>query len=149
MSWTTAHPLTTLACTNSARVEQLFDVRVEGGVDGRFAVWQVYVRPKDVGEIMDDRYVASFREVEPHLFQLDFVTNDLPTQYKGYGITRALIPAISKFYSARVRSSKHDPSEDETQSVAAKRIWQRMVDEGIAHYDSSDDRYYYPGTDAK
>jgi hypothetical protein len=116
---------------------------VEGASDGGSAVWDFYAKPKspaaDVGDLV---YHASFREVEPFLFQLDFLSNGLPDLFHGYGITRALIPLVAVNYSARIRSSQQK-GDNERRSQPATKVWQRMVSEHTARYDSTEDRYYY------
>lgn len=144
MSWHEAFFFHDLHCTNAAGNECVFETRTEGASDGAFAVWEFYARPKNLAVSVGDLvYHASFRAVEPSLFQLDFLSNGLPDLFQGYGITRALIPLVALHHSVRIRSSQ-TKIDNERRSQAATKVWQRMVSEHTARYDSTEDRYYYP-----
>ena len=142
MAWEYAFPLQTFSCRCRSGLDQLFEVRVEGGFESATQIWFYYVRPVGV-EITDDgQYEAHFKEVDATLLQLDWANNALPDQFQRCGITRSLIPVVAAHRQTRIRSSRNGPGE--TRSTAATRSWQRMVADGIASFDPVEDRYFYP-----
>ena len=119
-------------------------MRTEGGFDSGRPVWFYYARPSTTAVQNDEEYFASFMQVASGLLQLDGVTNGLPTEFQGCGLTRALIPQVAAQHSATIRSSRHRPSEGETRTEAATKVWESMVKRKIAYYDAAEDRYYFP-----
>jgi hypothetical protein len=143
MTWDGAFPFVTLTCVAPSGKPILFEVRVEGARDAEVDVSLYYAKPLPPERQGHEEYFASLKRVGPDLLQLDGMNNGLPAQYQRCGITRALLPHIAVQHSARIRSSRHCPSEDETHTPAARRVWQRMVDDGSARYDATEDRFYY------
>jgi len=119
-------------------------VRTEGGLDSGTPVWFYYARPSTTRVQNDEEYFATFKQVTSGLLQLDGVANGLPTDFRGCGLTRALIPQVATQHAARIRSSRHRPSEGETRTEAATKVWESMVKRNVAYYDAAEDRYYFP-----
>ena len=92
----------------------------------------------------DEEYFASFKRIGPDLLQLEGVKNGLPNEYRGCGLTRALIIEVARQHSTRIRSSRHRPSEGETRTEAATAVWKSLVRNDLAFYDSAEDRFCYP-----
>ncbi len=103
-----------------------------------------YAKPADAKAQDDEEFFASFKRIGPDLLQLEGVNNGLPSEYHGCGLTRALILEVAKRHSTRIRSSRHQPLEGETRTEAATGVWQSMVRDDLAFYDSAEDRFYYP-----
>ena|SRR5437016_4944197 len=146
MTWDGAFPFVTLSCVSPSGETILFEVRVEGAPDPEGDVWFYHAKPLPREHLRDEEYFASLKRVGADLLQLEGMKNGLPAQYHRCGITRALLPHIATQHSVRIRSSRHRPSEGETHTKAARRVWQRMVDEGSAQSDATEDRFYYPCT---
>jgi hypothetical protein len=144
MTWNGAFYLDTLSCVCRSGEQHRFEVRVEGANQGD--VWFYLAKPLPCESQGDEEYFASVKRVGQDLWQTEGLKNDLPKRYHGCGITRALIPLIATHRSARIRSSRN--TEGETFTDAARRVWQRMVNENIARYDSTEDRFYYPAAQA-
>jgi len=142
MTWDGAFPFVTLSCLRASGTKQQFEVRVEGVNQGD--VWFYYAKPLPPENQGEETYFASVKRVGQDLWQTEGLNNDLPKQFHGCGITRALIPQIAIHRSARIRSSRHRPAEGETRTEDATKVWRRMVDEGLARYDSAEDRFYHP-----
>jgi len=143
MTWDGAFPFVTLSCVCASGEEHRFEVRTEGVSDPEGDVWFFLAKPFAPNHQGDEEYFASFKRVGPDLLQLEGVKNSLPPPYQRCRITRALLPHVAARHSARIRSSRHRPSDGETRSEAATKVWQRMVDEQSAWYDGPEDRFYY------
>jgi len=144
MTWDGAYAFVSLLCSCRSGHNHVLEVRTEGASDREGAVWFYYARPSGVRLQEEEEYFASFKEVGPGLLQLEGVKNGLPSEYQGCGLTRTLIPHIAAHHTARIRSSRHRPSEGETRSEAATKVWESMVRRKLAYYDATEDRYYYP-----
>src|SRR6266851_2673648 len=68
----------------------------------------------------------------------------LPSEYDGCGIARAIVAYVARQHRVRIRSSRHRPSEGETRTGAATRVWQGMVRDNAAWYYPSEGRFYHP-----
>jgi hypothetical protein len=144
MAWNWALPFISLSATCKSGVKRTFEVRTEGVADREGDGWFYYAKPADAKVQDDEEYFASFKRIGPHLLQLEGVKNGLPREYHGCGLTRALIVAVARQHSTRIRSSRHRPSEGETRTEAATGVWKSMVRDGLAFHDSAEDRFYYP-----
>ena len=144
MVWDHAHPFMSLLCKSASGDERIFEIRVEGGFDSGVPVWFYYAKPTQGALSPEEEYLATFKQVRDALLQLDWMSNGLPGQYRGYGITRTLIPHVARKHQARIRSSRDRPDEGETHTQLARRVWQRLVREDLACYDATEDRFYHP-----
>jgi RimJ/RimL family protein N-acetyltransferase len=142
MTWEGAFPLGTFSRVCKSGETHRFEARADPVGDG--TAWLYRVKPLPAGEQSDKEYFASLKLVEAGLLQIEFMSNDLPDHYQGCGITSALLPLIANDLSAKIRSSRHRPADEETHTTAARAVWQRMVVEKAAWYDATEDRFYYP-----
>lgn len=137
-----------LRCRSGNLVD--FAVRVEAE-EGDRVQWHVYVLPVAASDMAAGFYYASLLELSPDLVQLLMVTNDLPDEYQGCGITTALIPELRARLGRRVRSSLSAPTSGtpalihghvDERSGAAELVWRRLRASGAVRYDAVEDRYY-------
>ena len=106
-------------------------------------VWFYYAKPSDRTDERQE-YLATFKQIRPGLLQLDWMSNALPDQYQGCGITRALVPRVAEKHGARVRSSRNRPHEGETHTTAARKVWLSLLNDNLACYDAAEERFYHP-----
>jgi hypothetical protein len=139
MAWEWAASFIKLSTTCKSGVTRKFEVRVEPVSDSE---WLYYVKPEGAHVRDGEEYLANFKQIKPDLLQLTNVQNGLPDEYQGCGITRALIPRVAKHHSTPITSSRN--AEGEMRTVAATAVLQRMVEDGLALYESTEDRFYYP-----
>ena len=144
MVWDWASTFIFLPAISKSGRKEIFEIRVEGVPDPEGDAWFYYAKPKDWKVPEGEEYFASFKTIAAGLLQLEGVTNRLPAEFQGFGITAALIPHVAESHAALIRSSRHRPSEGEMRSVAATAVWQRLVREKLAFYDRRDDRFYFP-----
>jgi len=144
MAWDWAYPFMSLSTTCKSGDWRTFEIRAEGVADPGGDGWLYYAKPVGVELQDDEEYFASFKRIAQDLLQLEGVTNGLPVEYHGCGITRALIVEVARQHSVEIRSSRHRPSENETRTKAATAVWQGMVRDDLAFYDPTEDRFYYP-----
>lgn len=144
MIWADAFHLTTLDCAHRSGESRHFEVRVEllGGPGGNGLLCMI--RPTPPIETGEAYYFADFHEVQPGLMQLQGLRNGLPESFQHCGITRTLIPILAKIYGWRVRSSTTQSPDEEMRTQGATASWDHMVRDGLARYEASEDRYYYP-----
>ena len=144
MAWASALPFASLSTTCKSGVRRSFEVRTEGVADPEGDSWIYYAKPVGTKLRDDEEYFASFKRIGPDLLQLEGVKNGLPNEYRGCGLTRALIIKVARQHSTRIRSSRHRPSEGETRTEAATAVWKSLVRNDLAFYDSAEDRFCYP-----
>src|SRR2546425_13342196 len=137
MAWDWALPFISLCTTSKSGVKRSLEVRTEGVADPEGDGWLYYAKPADAKVQDDDEYFASFKRIGPDLLQLEGVKNGLPSEYHGCGLTRALIVAVARQHSTRIRSSRPRPPEGENRTEAATPVLESMVGEGLAFPNSS------------
>jgi hypothetical protein len=83
-------------------------------------------------------------------------SNQLPEDYQGCGISRALFPRVATLLGCSLRSSLNPEATevrrtasggtvervDETLSVGALKVWERLCQDCMAHYNGNDGRFY-------
>src|SRR5436189_5120240 len=116
MAWDWALPFICLSTTCKSGIKRSFEVRTEGVADPEGDGWLYYAKPADAKVQDDDEYFASFRRIGPDLLQLEGVKNGLPSEYRGCGITRAMIVEVDWQQSTRISSSSICPSSCEHRS---------------------------------
>lgn len=144
-TWNDAFYLTDLKSAGRSGELRQFEVRVQviSEPNNKMGL-DCLIRPSPAVDVGDALYFASFSEVGDRLLQLQALRNDLPDKYHGYGLTRNLIPIIASRYEMRIRSSTTRDSSEEMRTPATTASWDHMVRDGLARYDVSEDRYYYP-----
>jgi hypothetical protein len=143
MAWEHAYHFGTISCVRKSGEKKEFEVRVDPLSDSAGRVWFYYAKPLPVEEQDEQEYFASVKEVGPNLLQTEGLKNGLQ-RYQGYGITRTLIPLIAKALSVQIRSSRRRDGDTELRTDDATRIWERMLRDGSASYDRTEDRFYCP-----
>jgi len=145
MNWQGAFPIDELLrCRNAEGETRVFEVRVEPISDPEGPIFHYLVKPRTPPDTTNELYFAGFHEIEPGLLQIGEMKNPLPPAYQRCGLTRELFALVSARHSATIRSSMTLVKEKEMRSDDATRVWQRMVNDGLARYDATEDRFYYP-----
>ncbi|SRR6266550_2563062 len=143
MAWDNAFRYDTLICTGKSGGEKEFEVRVELFPDGTGTGRFYYVKPLPPEEQSEEHYFASLKEVGQNLLQTEGLKNGL-TRYQRYGIGPTLIPRLATALSVQIRSSQRRAGDSEMRTDDATGMWERMVRDGSASYDRTEDRYYCP-----
>src|SRR2546422_7241210 len=112
MVWDWASTFIFLPAISKSGRKEIFEIRVEGVPDPDGDAWFYYAKPKDWKVTEGEEYFASFKTIAAGLLQLEGVTNRLPAEFQGFGITAALIPHVAESHAARIQSSRHRPSND-------------------------------------
>jgi hypothetical protein len=154
MAFDSASPIGEIEAADPSGARQRFEVAVEVESTIGARQWSYLVRPLEQPDDSGELYFAGVKEVQPGLVQLDATLNSLPESYRRCCITCRLVPLIARHLKSRVQSSRNPRSTgkaiehvEETLSVAAEKVWKRMVREGIARYDPVVDRYVYEFVD--
>lgn len=91
----------------------------------------------------DDEYFFEFTiKEEQDLLRVVMMNNHSRPEYTGKGIPEAMIVRLAKESGKRISSSSNQGCENEYRTVAASKIWQRLVARGLARYDETEDRFY-------
>ena len=143
MVWEFASHFMHLHCVCKNGDQPIFEVRVEGVPDPEGDAWFYYGRPSAAEYNGSKEYFASFKKIDARLLQVEALKNELPKRYRGSCITCALIPHVAAHHQARIRSSR-SLANGELRTEAATRTWRRMVREGLASYEPTEDRFYHP-----
>jgi len=143
MVWEFASHFTQLHCTCKNGDEHVLEVRVEGVPDPEGDAWFYYARPSAAQYRGSKEYFASFKKIDASLLQVEALKNELPQRYRGCCITCALIPQVAAAHRARIRSSR-SLAHGELRTEAATRTWERMVREGTASFEPTEDRFHHP-----
>lgn len=145
MIWDTGHPFVTLTPRSRSGDTKQFEVRFEPLATGGGGIaWFYVAKPLPPEEQTDDEYFVLLKQIDPGLMQVEDMKNGLPAEYRGFGITRALLPIIARARSAVIRSSTRHLNDLEMRSDEATRVWKTMVEDGTASYNSAEDRFYCP-----
>lgn len=113
----------------------------------------VYAKPRAVTIDMHEFYYACFERIDDDTVQSLVLTNNLPTEYQGLGLSAELILRLALHLQVRVRSSRRasfavphvlpSGAVDDRNSIA-DRFWESLVTRGLAEYSMAEDRYFYP-----
>lgn len=118
-------------------------------------VWNFSVRPVTLGDGSEEAYSARIVETDDGVAQVDTTYNFLPEQFHRCGISRALFPRVATHLSRTLRSSRNaDATQtkgitsmgtlevvEETLSEPARKVWERLVQDGLATYDTKGERF--------
>lgn len=114
----------------------LDDTRISTGT------WSYTVRTAGSPDFYEGRFVA----VGAHDIHPDMLAHHERPEYAAKGITEALFARVVRDSGRRLFSSTNRGRknfENESRSVAADRVWKRLVGERRTAYDASIDRYEY------
>ena len=136
-----------LPCKSSG-LKRTFEVRVEPVGDE--PEWFYYAKCEDdafADDVLAEKVVfgANIKEIQDEygkLRQLVHVVN--PPEYRGCGLTAALILRVWRTSSTRVVSSSRI---SETRTCQATGVWKSLEAQQLAAYDPDGDRYYCPKRD--
>lgn len=104
--------------------------------------WAYHVRAAGSADFYEARFVV----VGAGVVQPDVLDNRNLPEYRGRGITNAIFARVVRdsgcmLISSTNRGRKNLPAE--SRSASADTVWRRLVQERLAVYDSSIDRYEY------
>jgi hypothetical protein len=89
-----------------------------------------------------DWFELTLRECDEKTCQVSMITNNNRDEYRSKGIPEALLPLASKVCGRILISSRQNVAgEAEYRTECAEEMWLRLIEKGLACYDSSEDRY--------
>ena len=161
MNYATMRPLGLIRTQHADGSPRLFEVKCETETVMRGRKWHFMVRPVLPADDSGESYYATLAESGDDMAQVETTWNHLPEPFHKSGISRALFPRAATLLGRTVRSSRNPaPSSsisgiiggvkvtfeqvEETLSEPARRVWERLVRDGLATYDPDTDRFYCP-----
>jgi hypothetical protein len=141
-----------LTCEREDGTTVLFGVHVTPD-DTAPSKLNVYARPEGAAPEMHEFYYASLERVDGETVQSLVLTNELPAEYRGLGLSAELIIHLASLLGVRIRSSRRATSAAphllpsgavDDRNTLADRVWQSLVARGLAEYSVTDDRYFHP-----
>lgn len=94
----------------------------------------------------DEWFDLRLIQFDTDTFLIDWIGHNYKPWYSGMGIPDALIPRACNLLNVTICSSTNSPShktsKDKYRTVDAEKMWKRLVEKGLATYDSSKDRYF-------
>jgi hypothetical protein len=136
-----------IICTDPKNASQHFfflETEVGTDPDGRFLKFLVHLRnPPRPDE--DDLYFAEFRFIGSPEVQSMTLNNSGRSHYRGKGITEAVFAEVARLTGLTLVSSsdKYPKLDTERREPEATKVWERLVSDNRARYDSTTDRYTY------
>lgn len=141
-----------LTCEKEDGTGVQFDVHVTADDTAPSRV-DVYARPRHAAPEMHEFYYASLERIDGETLQSLVLTNFLPREYHGLGLSGELILQLASRLQVRIRSSRRASSVAphvlpsgavDDRNPLADKVWQSLVARGLAEYSVTDDRYFHP-----
>jgi hypothetical protein len=128
-----------LTCTGVDGISNTFYFdKKDHDCDGSISI-TVWVKPQREGNSLELLLVP----FDSSSYRIQMITHNRKSEFKAKGIPDTLLPVVSQQLKKRIISSRKRKITgcDEYRTDEADKMWDRLVEKGIAEYDNTTGRY--------
>ncbi|MHB8521894.1 MAG: hypothetical protein ACYDH9_14190 [Limisphaerales bacterium] len=103
----------------------------------RTFTYRIKTKPED-----EEFFDFTVQEEQQARLRVTMMHNHSREEYTSKGVSEAMITTLAEASGKTVTSSSNKAGPGEYRTVPADKIWKRLVQKGLAQYNSDEDRYY-------